>query len=169
MATDQAGHLYLAGAIRRANGEGAVSMVQWDGSRWVGRDDLPLGGLGLYRSAVAAGVAAQTGELTTLVNRWVASADQSGAYQIVGLKRKVDAARPAPLPTLTPAPTVAPTPAPVATPSPTPAPTPTVSPERASDQAISIQGGDVLLLSGAAAVVAVLLGLIGWRRAHGRR
>ena len=169
LATDLAGHLYLAGTIRRANGEGAVSMVQWDGSRWTGRDDLPLGGLGLYRSAVGATVAAKTGELTALINRWSAGADQSGNYQIVVLRRAVDVARPAPLPTLTPAPTVEPTPMPVITPSPTPAPTPTVPAERVAQQIITIQGGDVLVLSGAAALVTILLGLIVWRGVRRRR
>ncbi len=169
LATDLAGHLYLAGAIRRANGEAAVSMVQWDGSRWAGRDDLPLGRLGLYRSAVAAAVAVKRGELTALINRWSADVDQSGNYQIIGLERAVDVAQPAPLPTLAPAPTAAPTPTPMITPSPTPAPTPTVPAERASDQAINFQGGDVLLLSGAAAAVAVLFGLIAWRGARRRR
>ena len=169
LATDRAGHLYLVGVTRRANGEAVVSMAQRDGSRWAGRDDLPLGGLGLYRSAVAAAVAAKPRELTALINRWSAGADRSGNYQIVGLRREVEAMQPAPLPTLTPAPTVAPTPTPVVTPSPTPAPTPTVPAEHAAQQVITIQGGDVFMLSGAAALAAILLGLIVWRGVRRRR
>ncbi len=169
LATDLAGHLYLAGAVRRANGEAAVSMVQWDGSRWIGRDDLPFGGLGLYRSAVVAAVAAKTGELTALVNRWSAGADQAGAYQIVYVQREVKVLQPAPLVASTAMPTLEPTPTPLVTPSPTPAATPTVPAERTSDQTINVQGGDVLLLSSAAAVVAVLFALVGWRAAQRRR
>lgn len=169
LATDRAGHVYLAGATRRANGEAVVSMAWWDGARWSARDDLPLGALGLYRSAVAVAVAPKTSRLTALVNRWSPGADQAGAYEVIALTRPVDVGQPAAFPTPAPAPTAQATRIPTPMPSPMPAATPTVPAERASDRAITFQGEDVLALSGAAAALAVLAGVLGWRRARRAR
>lgn len=78
----------------------------------------------------------------------------------------MDVGQPAAFPTPAPALTAQATRMPTPMPSPTPAATPTVPAERASDRAITFQGEDVPALSGAAAALAVLAGVLGWRRAR---
>ncbi|MCS7062094.1 MAG: sialidase family protein, partial [Anaerolineae bacterium] len=184
LTSDLAGHVFVIGAGRRSNGEAMISMAQWNGAEQNGRpeytrDDFALGDLSAYRSAVAAVVAPTIGELTALINRWSSRtaftvSAQEGAYHVVALKRKVNVGQPAPLPTLTPVATVQPTEEPVVLSSPAPAPTPTTPvghvTELDGDPAdVHLQGNDIFLLSGVAAFLAVIVGLIVWRAVAQRR
>ena len=164
LVTDSTGHLYMTGVGRTASGEGALAFVRWNGAEWEDRDNVPLGQLGSPGNTAVAAVQPQVNRLAVALQIWSQQADGNHGFELVATGKTVEVAAVQPAATYTPVPAGEATPTALVVATDTPQPSPTAPADLNTRQSGGIQGGDVLLLSGVAAAVAVVLGLIGSRR-----